>query len=123
FLERTAPGGPAVTRAVRSLRGLRLNPGPAQSVFPGIGECRTEGLGSDEETGIGRDRAGPDRPRLHAHGARAGPPRGGRTPGAWSLVPDGDRGVPSPEVAAAVCADAAAKLVPWSSRRNPPDPG
>jgi len=37
YLERTAPGGPAVTRAVRSLRGFRLNPGPAQSVFPGIG--------------------------------------------------------------------------------------
>ena len=89
-----------------------MNPGPAPSVFPGIGECRTEGLGSDEETGIGRGPAGPDRPRLHARGARAGPFRGGRTPGAWSLVPDGNRGVSSPEVAAAVCADVAAKLSP-----------
>ena len=89
-----------------------MNQGPARSVFPGIGKYRTERLGSDEETGIGRGRAGLDRPRLHAHGARAGPPRGGRTPGAWSLVPDGNRGVPSPEVAAAVCADVAATLSP-----------
>src|SRR5437660_2208939 len=97
----------AVTRAVRSLRGLPLEPAPGAVRISGSGACRAEGLGSDEETGIGRGHAGLDRPRLRADGARAGPPRGARTPGAWSLVPDGNRSVPSPAVAAAVYAGTA----------------
>ena len=58
-------------------------------------------------TGRGCTLAAPVSARLAA--------RGGRTPGAWSLVPDGNRAVPSPQVAAAVCAGVAAKLIPWSS--------
>jgi len=93
--------------AVRSLRGLPLEPPPGAVRISGSGACRAEGLGSNEETGVGRGHAGLDRPRLRADGTRVGPPRRGRTPGAWSLVPDGNRGVPSPASAAAVCAGAA----------------
>jgi hypothetical protein len=88
-----------------------LNPGPAPPVSPVAVRPARKGLGNDEETGVGRGYAGPDGSRLHADGTRVGPPRGGRTPGAWSLVPDGNRGVPSMEVAAAVCAGAAAGLI------------
>jgi hypothetical protein len=70
-----------------------------------------KGLESDEESGVGRGYAGLDRPRLHADGTRVGPALGGSTPGAWSMVPDGNRGDPSTEVAAAVCAGAAAGLI------------
>ena len=89
-----------------------MNPGPALPVSPIAVRAARKGLGADEETGVGRGYAGLDGPRLHADGTRVGPPCGGRTPGAWSLVPDGNRGVPSTDVAAAVCAGAAAGLIP-----------
>jgi hypothetical protein len=88
-----------------------MNPGPARPVSPVAVSAARKGLGSDEETGVGRGHAGFDRPWLHAGGTRVGPSRPGRTPGAWSLVPDGNRGISSPEVATAVRAAAAAGLI------------
>ena len=92
-----------------------MNPGPARSVSPVAVSAARKGLGSDEETGVRRGSAGRDRPRLHADGARVRQARGGGPSGARPLVPDGNRGVPAPEVAAAVCAGAAGEVIPEPS--------
>ena len=101
--------------AVRSNCGFRLNPRLARLVSPVAATAVRKGLGSDEETGVRRTNAGLDRPRLHADGARLRQARGGRPPDARPLVPDANRGVPAPEVAAVVSAGPGGGLIAESS--------
>ena len=87
-----------------------MNPGAARPVSRVAVSAARKGAESDEETGVRRGHARPDRPRLHADGARIRQARGGGPPGARTLVPDGTRDVPGPE-AAAVCAGASGELI------------
>lgn len=91
-----------------------MNPGAARPVSRVAVSAARKGAESDEETGVRRGHARPDRPRLHADGARIRQARGGGPPGARTLVPDGTRDVPGPE-AAAVCAGASGELIPEPS--------
>jgi hypothetical protein len=109
--------------AVRSSRfpgrpeycGFRLNPRLVWPVSPVAVTAVRKGLGSDEETGVRRTNAGLDWPRLHADGARLRQARGGRRTDARPLVPDANRGVPAPEVAAVVSAGPGGGLIAESS--------
>jgi hypothetical protein len=59
--------------------------------------------------------AGCDRPRLHADGVRVRHARGGRPPDARPLVPDPNRRIPAPLVAAVVSAAPGGELIAESA--------